>query len=71
MLRRKYVPTCLAKTPGGGLMLNIACVAIQAVGAVKNLSSNYQARFMALRDSLEYFDELELNGLNEEIKERG
>lgn len=62
--RRHYMHECAS--PIG---VDLSCVALKTYGALDNLlSREARVKFEALKDRLEYFDDLELKGLNKLIQ---
>lgn len=63
-LRRHYVHKCA--NPTG---VDVACVAMKTYGFIRgNVSKAYKARFQALQDRLEHYDDIGLDGVTAEIR---
>ena len=63
--RRVSNITCLGKSPEGYPMFNAACAIAGIGGAIyRNVSDKYKSRLIAIKDNLEYYDSLELSGIN-------
>jgi hypothetical protein len=70
---RKYFsnPECIG-AGGGGIGIDLFCVASEVAGAIHHtLSDKYKIEVIAMKDSLEYYDRLDLDGINALIHPEG
>lgn len=64
IVRRHHASLCA--TPFG---VDLACIAVKGYGAVKNaITDESRVRFIALRDTLDHYDEIGLSGLREVVR---
>lgn len=70
-VKRRTSRVCLNPTPVGAA-LDISCVALKVAGKIrKEFSAAYRARFKALEERLDYFDQVEFAGINKKIRQSG
>ncbi|MCC7441169.1 MAG: hypothetical protein IT285_06035 [Bdellovibrionales bacterium] len=70
-LRKRRSANCVAPGLGGSPMMDLACVALSAYGAIRReTSADYRSRLQGLRDHLEELDRRGLQGFGELLDAR-
>lgn len=69
-MRRRTAENCVAAAGKGAIGLDASCITIKAVGWIRErFSATHRLQFEALKDRMEQFDELQLTGINDLIRQ--